>query len=121
MVSARSSAGASRVGAPAWRGRLVPWPHGTAGQAPVQEAGGGRQMQLSHRTAPHARAALAAARPTRLLGQFYRGVVAAVAAICLMAGLAGLGALVPTPFVLVTPGSALDVGSLVSIAPPIEE
>lgn len=49
--------------------------------------------------------------------ELWRGVVAALATIFLLAALAGIGAFVPTPFVLVTPGSVLDTAALVSLSP----
>jgi PDZ domain-containing protein len=45
-----------------------------------------------------------------------RGVLAALVTILLLAALAGIGALVPTPFVLVTPGSVLDTTALVTVS-----
>ncbi len=49
--------------------------------------------------------------------ELWRGVVAVLATIFLLAALAGIGAFVPTPFVLVTPGSVLDTVALVSVSP----
>jgi PDZ domain-containing protein len=48
--------------------------------------------------------------------ELWRGIMAALATIFLIAALAGIGAFVPTPFVLVTPGSVLDTTALVTVS-----